>query len=105
VILTTADSSGPKCIRKAGLAEPIPTDISQKAVRRITIPSVSRQFSDSDFSYEEVGGSGCEERSGFLVMISHTVSSATAVTKIRGPLTCACEKIRRISKKFFCLTL
>jgi len=37
-------------------------------------------------------------------MISHTVLSATAVTKIRGPLTCPCEKSSRISKNFLCRT-
>src|SRR5258708_18618971 len=67
-------------------------ELSQKTVRKITIPSVSRQFSGSDFSYKKFGGSDCEERRRFLVMIGHTVKPATAVTKIRGLLTCACEK-------------
>src|ERR1700741_5116013 len=51
--------AGAKCMGDVDIAEPFSSDISQKAVRRITIPSVSRQFSDSDFYYQKVGGSGC----------------------------------------------
>jgi len=48
-------------------------ELSQKTVRKITIPSVPRQFLGSDFSYKKFGGSDCEERRRFLAMIGHTV--------------------------------
>jgi hypothetical protein len=48
-------------------------ELSQKTVRKITIPSVSRQFLGSDFSYKKYCGSDCEERRRFLAMIGHTV--------------------------------